>query len=722
MNEDDTRNPLDLIAEQFVDRLRQGETPTIESYRDAHPELAEQIEALFPTLEMMERLKQDSGTSQSGGPVRGEVPFDRLGDFRLVREIGRGGMGIVYEAVQESLDRRVALKVLPPGVFLSPNKLERFQREARAAARLHHTNIIPVYGVGEEHGTHYFAMQFIEGRPLDRVIRDARSGANRQLDVPEIGERGVHAAIAAVGAQVAEALAHAHAHRILHRDIKPANLILDEEGNVWVADFGLAKHDEHDDITHGGGLLGTLRYTAPEQVDGDATEQSDVYALGMTLYEMIALEPAFAERDRAPLLKQIAEAEPLALRRRDRRVPRDLETIVSRAIAKSPGRRYRDAAALEADLRRFLDGTPIHARRVGWAERLVRWSDRNRALATALGATAASLAVAGGVGWMAYAETNRALQRESRNVEFSLQAFDEILETLLVEPRDSRSTADEPVRPRRRGPRGPLAGEQRADEERRVTQEGDVVASVLEFFEWFAENNPTHGELRVKAALAYRRVSDLRRRTGAKEEAHAAIDRAASLLKQIPAEDECARAARFELALVEVDRARLDDAEEARAKVHLDLALTIADELSRVAGLDEAEREALDGLRFRALAERGRQRRVQERYDEAAADLTRAIELGTRSSEAAEARFDRLVLDFVALDLARVHSIEDRPREAIAVLESLFDRKGRPFPRHPRELRNAHRLLAELYSKVGEPERSARHRRLARGEPGLPRP
>jgi serine/threonine protein kinase/WD40 repeat protein len=365
-------------------------------------------------------------------------------------------MGVVYEAVQRSLGRRVALKVLPAGLAADASCRERFHREARAAAGLHHTNIVPVFEIGECHGVSYYAMQFIKGQSLDGVLRElrrlvhepdrpaARAGvalnadqgargpstaslANAlrtgQFPVTESGGgRGVSEAdelaasaltpvvratgramrpaapsllslgtrhhyfraVAQLGLQAAEALAYAHGQRILHRDIKPGNLLLDVEGVLWVTDFGLAK-EQGSDLTHPGAVIGTLRYMAPERLRGEADARSDVYSLGATLYELLTLRPAFVEPDRERLVRQVLQDEPPPPSHIEPEVPRDLETVCLKAMAKDAAHRYQDAAALADDLRCFLADRPIRARRTSMLGHCWRWCRRNRIVATLMG-------------------------------------------------------------------------------------------------------------------------------------------------------------------------------------------------------------------------------------------------------------------------------------------------------------------------------------------------
>ncbi len=426
------RNPIDQLAEQFAERLRRGEHPALTEYVQQYPELADEIRELFPALVMMEQLKPTSTDLARAG---GGQP-ERIGDYRLLREIGRGGMGIVYEAEQISLGRHVALKVLFVDNRTNPTFLERFCREAKAAARLQNTNIVPVYGFGEAEGVHYYAMQLIHGEGLDKVLNDLRrlragpaNSAERSAGVEEVPSGSVavsllsgrfesgaregaeqrtiidHAAapsnrttlsatesegeycrrVARIGLQVAEGLACAHKEGILHRDIKPSNLLLDLRGNVWITDFGLAKTEDAEQLTTTGDIVGTIRYMAPERFAGASLPQSDVYALGMTLYELLTLRPAFDESNRAQLIQRILYEDPPAPRHFEPRIPRDLETVVLKAIAPDPRRRYATAGELAEDLQLFLSDRPVRARRSGPLERLWRWCRRNPSTAILIG-------------------------------------------------------------------------------------------------------------------------------------------------------------------------------------------------------------------------------------------------------------------------------------------------------------------------------------------------
>lgn len=361
----------ELVAIECELRSSVGQTPTAEEYHERFPQWKDAVDSAF-------------GWWQSSGQVEAadrqpELP-QTLGDFRLVREIGRGGMGVVYEAVQESLGRRVAIKVLSAHPLHQGEIVRRFQREMRAVAALHHSNIVDVYGSGEEAGVHYFAMQLVDGPSLNRAIVQRKAAdAVRAKDASAARGRD-YADVARIGLQVARALQYAHGRGVLHRDIKPSNLLTDADGAVLVADFGLAKlRDDEDDTTRNGDIIGTLRYLPPEAVHGHWDERGDVYGLGVTLYELLALKPAFESRDAPQLVSAITRGEPLSLSGVAPPVPRDLQTIVLKAAARDPADRYPTAAAMADDLERFLQGAPIAARRASLPEVAWKWSRRKPA-------------------------------------------------------------------------------------------------------------------------------------------------------------------------------------------------------------------------------------------------------------------------------------------------------------------------------------------------------
>jgi WD40 repeat protein/serine/threonine protein kinase len=436
----DRRELVERLAEEFVRRYRNGERPSWTEYVEAHPEHAAEIRELFPALIVMEELAP--GDDSAAPAVERAGLQERVGGYQILREIGRGGMGVVYEAEQLSLGRRVALKVLTLPIARDGKALERFRLEARAAARLHHTNIVPVFEVGQDRDVCFYAMQLILGQGLDEVqqeLRRLRSGSPAEaglaaqalwtgryepadlvpsspvpcraeapaerlaanatsatlpgrsdLSTVESDPGHFFQSVARIGVQVAEALSYAHARGVIHRDVKPSNLLLDAAGVVWVTDFGLAK-TEAGTVTRTGDLLGTLRYMSPERFGGQCDARADVYGLGLTLYELLVLRPAFEAADRLVLVEQIKSQDPARPRSLVPRIPRDLETIVLKAIDKDPARRYQSAAQLADDLRCFLADLPIRARRASAIERAFRWCRRNPAPTVALVAGVALL-------------------------------------------------------------------------------------------------------------------------------------------------------------------------------------------------------------------------------------------------------------------------------------------------------------------------------------------
>jgi WD40 repeat protein/serine/threonine protein kinase len=463
---------LTRLADEFAARYRAGQRPSLEEYIGRYPELADDIRELFPAMVEIEQVREDHQADGALGAAQPAPALQQLGDFRILREVGKGGMGIVYEAEQVSLGRHVALKVLPRSRLQDAKAKRRFEREAKAAARLHHTNIVPVFGVGEQDGLPYYVMQFIQGLGLDAVLdelKNLKSGGARAsttvtgspphraptkmtaahvahslltgefqgkddkdakdaTTVPEEAARPHDAvadgrdrstvsdsftlssssvvlpgragsksrsrkptywqSVATIGIQVADALEYAHKQGVQHRDIKPSNLLLDTQGTVWVTDFGLAKAEDQPNLTHTGDILGTLRYMPPEAFEGKTDVRGDVYSLGLTLYEMLAFRPAFDEKERNRLIRQVTQDEPPRLGKSIRSLPRDLETIVSKAIDREPGQRYQTAAELAADLQRFVDDEPIRARRASLPERSWRWCKRNPAVASLMAALA----------------------------------------------------------------------------------------------------------------------------------------------------------------------------------------------------------------------------------------------------------------------------------------------------------------------------------------------
>jgi WD40 repeat protein/serine/threonine protein kinase len=430
--------------EAYLAALDAGRRPDRAVFLAEHPDCARELAECLDGLEFvhsaapkLQRVEGAADAPTAEASARGHSEAT-LGDFRILREIGRGGMGVVYEAEQICLRRRVALKVLPYAAAIDPKQQQRFRIEAQAAAQLHHTNIVPVHAVGCERGVHYYAMQLIDGQSLADAIKGLRqlagldpvepscvanvrpelaasvptaswhasetqaqsqslSSSKPAMPLSSLSSSGstrdpsYYRAVAQLGIQAAEALDYAHGMGLVHRDIKPANLLLDVRGVLWIADFGLARIAADASLTKTGDLIGTVRYMSPEQALAKRVvvdHRTDIYSLGATLYEVVTLQPAF-KGDRHEILRDIVLTEPKPPHQVDRGIPRDLETIILKAMTKEPASRYATAQDLADDLRRFLEARPILARRSSLPEKLAKWSRRHRGLLAA----AASLLV-----------------------------------------------------------------------------------------------------------------------------------------------------------------------------------------------------------------------------------------------------------------------------------------------------------------------------------------
>jgi serine/threonine-protein kinase len=594
------------LAEEFLARYRQGERPALQEYIDRHPELAAAIREVFPAMALMENIAL-ADESLAGQPPAAQA-LQQLGDYRIVREIGRGGMGIVYEAEQLSLGRHVALKLLPQSVRVDPGTRQRFEREARAAAKLHHTNIVPVFGVGEHEGQPYYVMQFIQGQGLDAVLHDlrrppqgggppasvgpttsrvvsaadvARSLLTGQFPpadsrddaadaapapppdptleasgtplrprpaslrpesttrlgpaIPLPGQSGAaspggarpltfYQSVAQVGVQVADALAYAHKQGILHRDIKPSNLLLDRAGTVWVADFGLAK-TAGSDLTGTGEIVGTLRFLAPERLRGQSLPQSDIYGLGLTLYELLTLRPALDDADHAGLIDRLLHEKPIPPRQLAPGLPRDLETVVLKCLAKDPAERYATAEALAEDLHRFLADRPIQARPTPWYEQAWRWGRRNplvASLTTALvvlllGVSVASLIAAARFRQLARQETEAADRAENAHKQAlaSLQEADHQRQRAETNFAKARAAVDAYLTKVSESQLLKVAGMQ--------PLRRDLLQSALEFYKDFLKEQGNNPALQAELATAQLRLGRINLELGLRSEANQAL-------------------------------------------------------------------------------------------------------------------------------------------------------------------------------------------------------
>jgi serine/threonine protein kinase/tetratricopeptide (TPR) repeat protein len=596
---------LARALESYLAAVEEGRLVDLEQLTAEHPAIAEQLRSCLGVLRLAGKVERDAESASSCDSGDAQAQPAQLGDFRLLRPVGRGGMGVVYEAEQLSLHRRVALKVLPFASALDHHQLQRFQTEAQAAAQLHHTNIVPVFAVGCERGVHYYAMQFIEGQTLAAVIAGLRAAegqdeprgkeadewekttpsgsvgrlflegeafregswrpgsaeldpsgggddgpslqrgqevqekktrdleelplvphlppcdtsepnARHALLAPSTHTRTFFRTVAQLGIQAADALDYAHRMGIVHRDIKPANLLVDVRGNVWITDFGLARMQSDSALTLTGDLLGTLRYMSPEAAAGTARRgvvdhRTDIYSLGVTLYELLTLTPAFDGHDRAELLRQVTLEEPRQPRRLVPELPVDLETIILKAIEKEPESRYSTAKDLADDLRRFLELKPIQARRPTYRDRFVKWTRRHTA---ALGVAMALLAVAV-IGltistmliWRQQAQTRLAYESEAKLRRQARKAVDEmygqVAEQLLTQKPDL-----EKVR-------------------------RDFLGKALSYYREFALQDNALASERYEAVKVYQRIGEIERKLNHGPEAAHAYTNAIEILDDL---------------------------------------------------------------------------------------------------------------------------------------------------------------------------------------------
>lgn len=379
---------VDEPSDPLIDRMVNLEMPPVPTDRQFH--------------DAVKALKSSASEEDRPRLMNGDLTADStVGEFRIVRELGRGGMGTVYEAEQIALGRRVALKTLSIAPQQDGHRPERFQQEARAAALLQHPHIVSVYSAGIDNGVHYLAMQLVDGRNLSQVIGELRQRRlSSDKSIPPLSTADGEtwpvgpsfSWIAQVGIQAAQAIQHAHEQGIVHRDIKPSNLMIDGAGNVFVTDFGIAKVVSEKSLTLTGDVLGTVQYLSPEQVSGNPAtvdHRTDIHGLGLTLYELVTLQPCFAGREIASILQRVLSEKPRPPRTINPLVPADLETIILKAIAKDPADRYATAADLAHDLQRFLEGVPVRDWRLNTFKRKAAraWQNRYPAM-TALGIVA----------------------------------------------------------------------------------------------------------------------------------------------------------------------------------------------------------------------------------------------------------------------------------------------------------------------------------------------
>lgn len=785
---DSSRDPLEALAEEFVERHRRGERPSIDEYAARRPELADEIRELFPALATVERLKPGPSDVTGEGILGEGRPPRQLGDYRILREIGRGGMGVVYEAQQESLGRHVAVKILRPRFTSGSKQLARFRREARAAARLHHTNIVPVFGVGHEGDTHYYVMQLIQGQPLNEVVAELKwlREANRLSGVEPPGRRGptgngagevsesgevarrmlfgeLHRrqvvatvdtttdaareahdepkreagaalgsgssgsssmavlpgdtavssathpdrnyweSVARIGVQLAGALDYAHEQGVLHRDIKPSNILVDAHGTAWVTDFGLAKVVEQEGLTESGDVVGTLRYMAPEALQGRTDARTDLRGLGLILYELIALRPAFDDADPSQLIQRISEGELTRLRQINPNVPRDLETIVMKSVDRDPADRYQTASELAEELGRFLTGEPIQARRIGPAARLWRWSKRKPLVAGLGGALALVLlavAVAGPITAVYQASLRRTAERLLEEKGGLLEEKERLLEETekqrVVAQRNSKMARDAVDKYLTQVSEDPRLRARGLEQLRR-----SLLETAREFYEQFVREDPDETTLQEEHGNAYYRLAKIDFQIGRFEESEAAYRAAIDIQQRLVAERQDVTDYKNELASAHSDlgrlygrTGRLDDA-EAAYRTALEIAGRLADERP-----DEAEhlRAVIQGGLGSVYYESGQFKEAEEAFEQAAEDWRRHGDDHRYVPHSLQGR----ALCIHCLGLIFTHT--GRPKQAEGALKAAVEIRERIVAQYPNvpafedELAASHTGLGILYA------------------------
>lgn len=579
---------LEEVVEQFTRELRHGQLPQIAKYQQQYPHLSQEIHELLSSVAMIEGLKTPTEPVNSLNRRLDEtLEVRQLGDYRLIREIGRGGMGIVFEAIHQSLGRQVAVKVLPNRSIDNQQQVDRFRREAQAAARLHHPHIVNVFGVGHDQGYHYYVMEYVDGPSLKQTIRamaDDRSlaifdrstradsgsttfeagnpptGSSDSDDLVDRQNRFLPTRSqqwkwsVQVMAGIADALDYAHQNQLLHRDIKPGNLLVDPSGTVRLTDFGLAKHLEEKDLTRTGDLLGTPQYMAPEALEGRYDVRSEVYALGLVLYELVTRTTAFEPSTTAGVLYRISSTKPKSPRLLNPEISRDLEVVIQKAMAREPADRYQTASDLRDDLQCLLLDRPISARRPTIWEQAHRWSRNNPTTAVMTVAIFLLLLLVTLSTTVGYAYTQSAyyklgvqhrlltdeqrkteaaralavanekriqqeFDRAQANVQVSLQAFDEIFLQLVAPEQLPGDRRDSAVNLDIAG-LNELAGIQSS-----VTdQDAQFLKRMLTFYETIAAENAQLPEMELQRAKASRRVANTYHLIGNLEEAQDAYE------------------------------------------------------------------------------------------------------------------------------------------------------------------------------------------------------
>ena len=576
----DQKSRLTALLDDYLQALDEGMRPDASALAAENPDLAEALTAYISHLKALHNVAIGFQNKADETPKRlavGAVGNEKqLGDFLLHREIGRGGMGVVYEATQQSLGRRVALKLLPFAAVLNHRQIARFKNEAHAAAQIQHANIVPIYGIGSDRGVHYYAMQFIDGLSLDLVIQEltqhkqqtqsnelsAGIACPSSLLAAEKNSRSeYYRTVVRLGIQAAEAIHAAHEYGVVHRDIKPSNLMLDHDGKLWITDFGLAHSQSDATLTRSGDVMGTVRYMSPEQALGKTAmvdHRTDVYSLGITLYELLTRHAAFPGENLQAVQRNIETVDPPTLRSIRDDVPVDLETVVHKAMSKERDDRYETAEQLAQDLQRFLDGRPTIARPPTVLDRVTKWSRRHRKAVTIGTCVSLLLAVGFAVSTLLVARANWVADQNLQQAQTIYQQARGVIDL------------------------GASFAEQlREIDDAQVAREY-FLQRLLAYYEGFANQTSRDSALRLDYAINYSKIGTIRRQLREYHSAVEAYKSAVEILQQLCGEQptNLAHARYLALAFSNLGMLHTELGQLQPARASYESALTIQDRLA----------------------------------------------------------------------------------------------------------------------------------------------
>jgi eukaryotic-like serine/threonine-protein kinase len=678
---------LARILDEYLVAIEQGQRVSPDELLAKHPEDAVELRGYLSGLNLFHVVAVAPGQALgSGDALSAGVPpaLQTIGDYRLVREIGRGGMGVVYEAWQVSLRRRVALKVLPFTSAHDAKHIGRFKNEAQAAAQVQHPNIVPVFAIGEENGVHFYVMQLIEGQSLTSLLGALRTGGdascgstapnngltynsqragshyestaphNNDTSLPmRASETADHIRVVArLGIQAAEALHAAHEYGIVHRDVKPSNLLLDDQGKLWVTDFGLARCREDQGLTQTGDVLGTMRYMSPEQALGRAAlvdQRTDVYSLGVTMYELATLNHPADQLSNAQLYFDRNRSSTKPLQHWNRHIPHDFQTIVLKCMAEMPHERYGSAKELADDLERFLDGRPILASPPSWWTRAGKWAKRRRgvvyaAAAVLLVALVGTVVSATMLSHERFAANERALHQARGH----LRQLNDVLSLFTTQYTDELAA---------------IPGAEGVRQE--MLQDG------LEFYQRFEKQAVDDPTLASDSALAESKLGSLNERLGNRTDALTAHTKAKDAWEELLARDPDNREYARDLALC-LNNLGLLVAGDGRPAEAMNL-LTRACDLQKNLAAGDPSSTDLETNLATTHGNLGLVLSQMQVADAAAAEYRAAIEIQQRLAKSKPA--DEVVLHGLAASFNNLASLQDaaNPRAAVDAYQKAIE-------------------------------------------------